>query len=183
MTLKYCGGNSLMAEAVFGWGRQTVARGLGERRTGIMCLGAHAAFSGRQRWEEQHPHVAQALRQLAEAHAQKDPTFRTCLAYTRLTAQAALEALRDQGDGAEQLPSPSPMAAVLKRMGFRRRKVVKAKPQKKSKETDAIFDNIKKRRASHRLRTRHPMEGRWSSDGEDRRVFARGSHPRRPPGP
>ena len=68
MTLKYCGGNSLMAEAVFGWGRQTVARGLGERRTGIICLGAQAAFSGRKRWEEQHPHVAQALRQLAEAH-------------------------------------------------------------------------------------------------------------------
>ena len=57
MTLKYCGGNSLMAEAVFGWGRQTVARGLGERRTGILCLGAQAAFSGRKRWEEQHPHV------------------------------------------------------------------------------------------------------------------------------
>src|SRR2546427_3407795 len=79
MTLKYCGGNFLMAEAVFGWGRQTVALGLGERRTGIMCLGAQAAFSGRKRWEEQHPHVAQALRQLAEAQAQQDPTFRTCL--------------------------------------------------------------------------------------------------------
>ena len=37
------------------------------------------------------------------------------------------------------------MAAVLHRMGFRLRKVVKAKPQKKSKETAAIFDNIKKR--------------------------------------
>jgi len=37
------------------------------------------------------------------------------------------------------------MAAVVNRMGFRLRKVVKAKPQKKIKETDAIFDNIKKR--------------------------------------
>ena len=37
------------------------------------------------------------------------------------------------------------MAQVLNRMGFRLRKVVKAKPQKKIKETDAIFDNIKKR--------------------------------------
>ena len=36
------------------------------------------------------------------------------------------------------------MAEVLNRMGFRLRKVVKAKPQKKLKETDAIFDNIKK---------------------------------------
>lgn len=43
------------------------------------------------------------------------------------------------------MPSPSTMAAVLNRMGFRLRKVVKAKPQKKIKETDAIFDNIKKK--------------------------------------
>jgi len=37
------------------------------------------------------------------------------------------------------------MAEVLNRMGFRLRKVGKAKPQKKIKETDAIVDNIKKR--------------------------------------
>ena len=37
------------------------------------------------------------------------------------------------------------MAAVLHRMGFRLRKVVKAKPQKKSQETEAIFDKIKKK--------------------------------------
>ena len=43
------------------------------------------------------------------------------------------------------MPSPSTMAEVLNRMGFRLRKVVQAKSQKKSKETDAIFDNIKKR--------------------------------------
>src|SRR5882672_11968160 len=110
MTVTYCGGNSLMAEAVFGWGRQTVARGLGERRTGIICLGAQSAFSGRKRWEEQHPQAAQALRQLADAHAQQDPTFRTSVTYTRLTAQAAIQALKEQGYSADQLPSPSTMA-------------------------------------------------------------------------
>ena len=145
MTLKYCGGNPLMAEAVFGWGRQTVALGLAERRTGIMCLGAQSAFSGRKRWEERHPQVAEALHQLADAHAQQDPTFRTSLTYTRLTAKAALEALRAHGYREELLPSPSTMAEVLNRLGFRLRKVVKAKPQRKIKETDAIFANIKKR--------------------------------------
>jgi hypothetical protein len=30
-------------------------------------------------------------------------------------------------------------------MGYRLRKVLKAKPQKKIKATDAIFDNIKKK--------------------------------------
>ena len=145
MTVKDCDGNPLLAETVFGWGRQTVSLGLAERRTGIICLGSQSAFSGRKRWEELHPQAAQALGQLAEAHAQQDPTFRTCLTYTRLTAQAALQALKEQGYRADQLPSPSTMAEVLNRMGFRLRKVVKAKPQKKIKETDAIFDNIKKK--------------------------------------
>jgi Rhodopirellula transposase DDE domain len=158
MTLKYCDGNPLMAEAVFGWGRQTVALGLAERRTGIMCLGAQSACSGRKRWEEQHPQVAQALRQLADAHAQQDPTFRTSLTYTRLTAQAALKALREEGYSEEQLPSPSTMAEVRNRLGFRLRRVVKAKPQKKIKESDAIFDNIKKKMLT-------PCQWQASNDG------------------
>jgi hypothetical protein len=145
MALKYCGGTPLLAETLFGWGRHTVEVGLAERRTGILCLGAQAAFSGRKRWEDTQPEAAAALSRLAEAHAQQDPTFRTTLAYTRLTAKAALEALRVQGYGADQLPSPSTMAEVLNRMGFRLRKVVKAKPQKKLAETDAIFDNIEKK--------------------------------------
>src|SRR5512145_828138 len=152
MALKYCGGNPLLAETTLGWGRHTVEVGLAERRTGIICLGAQSAFSGRKRWEEQHPQVAEALRQLADAHAQQDPTFRTSLTYTRLTAKAALEALREQGYGLAQLPSPSTMAEVLNRMAFRLRKVVKAKPQKKIKETDAIFDNIEKKTNKRRQR-------------------------------
>ena len=145
MAVKYCAGNARLAETVFGWGRHTVALGLAERRTGVMCLGAQSTFSGRKRWEDRHPQVAQALRQLADTHAQQDPTFRTSLAYTRLTAKAARNALREQGYEEDQLPSPSMMAEVLNRMGFRLRTVVKAKPQKKIPETDAIFDNIKKR--------------------------------------
>ena len=145
MTLKYGAGNPLKAEAVWGWGRQTVALGLAEKRSGIICLGAHSVCSGRKRWEEQPPQAAEALWALADAPAQQDPTFRTSLTYTRLTAQAALQALREQGHSAEELPSPSTMAEVLNRMGYRLRKVVKAKPQKKIKETDAIFDNIKKK--------------------------------------
>src|SRR5215831_18764701 len=153
MTLKYCRGNPLLAETTFGWGRHTVEVGLAERRTGIICLGAQAAFSGRHRWEDTHPEVAEALCQLAEAHAQQDPTFRTTLAYTRLTAKSALEALRAQGYGQEQLPAPSTMAAVLNHLGFRLRKVVKAKPQKKIDETDAIFANIEKKIMKRSQRT------------------------------
>jgi len=119
-----------------------------------MCLGAQSAFSGRKRWEDTNPEAADALSRLAEAYAQQAPTFRTTLAYTRLTAQAALEALRAHGYGTDQLPSPSTMAEVLNRMGFRLRKVVKAKPQKKSAETDAIFDNMEKKTSKRQQRRR-----------------------------
>jgi hypothetical protein len=95
------------------------------------------------------PEAAAALYRLAAAHAQQDPTFRTTLAYTRLTAKAALEALRAHGYGTAQLPSPSTMAEVLNRMGFRLRKVIKAKPQKKIAETEAIFENIEKKTKRH----------------------------------
>jgi hypothetical protein len=144
MTVQYCAGNARQAERVFGWGRETLEVGLAERRTGVTCMGAQSAFSGRKRWEDQQPQAAAALRHLAEAQAQQDPTFRTPLAYTRLTAKAAVAALSTQGFDAEHVPAPSTMATVLNRLGFRLRKVLKAKPQKKIAQTDAIFDNIKK---------------------------------------
>jgi hypothetical protein len=112
MTLKYCRGSARLAETILGWSREAVEVGLAEHRTGMRCLGAQSAFSGRKRWEEHAPEAAEALRQLAEAHAQQDPTFRTTLASTRLTAKAAGEALRAPGGSEEQLPSPSTMAEV-----------------------------------------------------------------------
>ena len=87
--------------------------------------------SGASRWEEKQPLAALSLRQIAESHSQQDPTFKTSLAYTRLTAASALEQLKEQGFSQEQLPAPSTMAQILNRMGYRLRKVVKAKPQKK----------------------------------------------------
>jgi hypothetical protein len=81
MTLQDCQGNPLQAETVCGWGRHTGALGWSERRTGILCLGAQAACSGRKRWADRRPEIAAVLRQLADAHAQHAPTFRTTLAY------------------------------------------------------------------------------------------------------
>ena len=135
-----------------------MARGLAERRTGMLCVGAQAADRGRQRWEDTPPQAAQALRQLADAHAQQAPTFRTSLADTRLTAAAALNARSRQGSATDHLPAPSPMATGLHRRGFRRRTVVQAKPPKKRKETAAIFDHIKKK-------TPTPRHGRPSHAG------------------
>jgi hypothetical protein len=160
MTEQYCGGNPRQAERVFGWKRTAVEVGLAERRTGVTGVGGQAAFSGRKRWEDQHPQGAAALRALAEAQAQQDPTFRTTVAYTRLTAQAAIAALRAQGFSKQDVPAPSTMATILNRLGFRLRKVLKAKPQKKIAQTDAIFANLKKRHAGDRRREGQTLERR-----------------------
>jgi len=148
MAVKYCGGNAREAERVFGWGRHTVQLGLHEHRTGVICLGAQAAFCGSRLWEEQYPQVAQALWALVEGHSQQDPTFRTALSYTRLTAAEALKQLRAQGFPEEQLPSPSTMAEVLNRNGYRLRKVLKAKPQKNSRKRRLSSPTSRKRMAS-----------------------------------
>jgi len=164
MTLKYCQGKARLAERVFGWGRDTVQLGLNEQRTGVICLGMQSAYGGDKLWEEKHSEVAQALWTLAELHSQQDPTFRTLLSYTRLTAAEALKQLRAQGFTEDQLPSPSTMAEVLNRNGYRLRKVLKAKPLKKLPETDAIFANIKEK-------DKNPLEGEDSEgDGQVKRL-------------
>ena len=131
MAVKYCSGSARCAEEGFGWSREAVRLGLNEKRTGIVCVGHHA-FCGAKLWEQKHPEVAEALWRLAESHAQQDPTFRTTLSFTRLTAEEARKQLQALGFADEVLPSRSCMSEVLNRNGYRLRPVLKAKPQKKS---------------------------------------------------
>jgi hypothetical protein len=156
-------GNARRAEAVFGWGRQNIAVGLGEKRTGLECRSLHAAFRGRRRWAEQYPEAAAALIELALAQVQQDPTWRTTVSSTRWTAKTAMAGLRQQGSEEAVLPAPSTMAVILHRLGCRLRNVVKSKPLTKVPETEAIFANVKKKDEEA------PSDGtgqRWSVDGK-----------------
>jgi hypothetical protein len=130
MATRYCDGIARRAEDLFGWSRQAVQLGLHEKRCGIVCLGHHEFCCGAKLWEEKHPEVAQALWKLAASHSQQDPTFRTPLSFTRLTAKEALKQLQAQGFVGDERPARSGMSKVLNRNGYRRRPVIKAKPQK-----------------------------------------------------
>src|SRR5215813_2284671 len=145
MALKYCDGNARRAEDIFGWGRHNIAVGLAEKRTGLVCRSLHAAFSGRRRWEERYPEAAEALVDLALAQAQQAPTFRPIVSYTRVTANTAIEGLRQQGREEAILPAPSTRAVILHRLGFRLRHVVKSKPLKQVPQTAAIFAKVTKK--------------------------------------
>ena len=133
IALKYCDGSPRKTETLFGWGRDMVAMGIGEKRTGIRCISAQSSFSGKVRWEDHHPDAAQALCELAEAHAQQDLTFTTEIAFTRLTAEEALKQLRAKGFTDDQLPANGTMAKILNRLGYRLRPVEKTKPKKSSR--------------------------------------------------
>ena len=55
MTLKYCQGRARLAQTVFGWGRENIELGLGEKRTGIICVGLQSAFSTTKCCQEKQP--------------------------------------------------------------------------------------------------------------------------------
>ena len=142
VTRDLCDGNARQAEGRFGWGRATVSKGLQELQQGIRCL-EHFAARGRPRWEEQDPQRAEDLRALVEPHTQADPELKSPRRYTNLTAEETLEQLQiKKGYAQEDLPSARTMRDILNRMGYRLQRIQKAKPLKKTKQTDAIFANI-----------------------------------------
>lgn len=143
MAQKYCNGNARRSEDLFGWGRETVTLGLNEVRSGIECIAALAGRNGKKSWETKYPDAEKCLQEIAEEHSQQDPTFNSTISYTRLTANSAIQELIKRGVKKEELPAPRTMSDILNRMGFRLRKVVKAKPLKKIAETNEIFDNLK----------------------------------------
>ena len=102
MTLKYCQGRARLAQTVFPWGRENMELGLPEKRTGIICVGLQSGFSTAKLCQEKQAVVALSLGQISESDSQQAPTFKTSLAYTRLTATSALEKLKEQGFSQEQ---------------------------------------------------------------------------------
>lgn len=131
VALRYCGGSARKAETTFGWGRDAVRTGLGELRTGIRCLDSYH-LTGRKRTEELCPAIEDHTRRLVEPHSQADPKFQTTLAFTRVTARAVRNALQAQPDVQDFVPSRQTVGRMLNRLGYRLRRVQKARPEKKS---------------------------------------------------
>ncbi len=135
-------GSARRAEAVCGWSRRTVILGLHELRTGITCVDNTAA-RGNRKTEEKWPQLAEDMRSLVEPHRQVDPKFQSPFCSTRMTAKAMRQALIDQKSWQHgQLPCENTIGNILNRLGYRVRRVQKAKPVKRVRETEAIFDHV-----------------------------------------
>jgi hypothetical protein len=131
MAHTYCGGSARHAETTFGWGRDAVHTGLNELRSGIRCVEAFES-RGRKATEECHPELEAYIRRLVDPHAQADPKFQTPFAYTRVTARAVRGARLAVPELAGKVPSRQTVGDLLNRLGYRLRRVLKARPQKRS---------------------------------------------------
>jgi hypothetical protein len=142
VAIELCGGSARHAERRFGWGRDTVEKGLNELQHGVRCLENFAA-RGRQRSEQKDPQLAADIRAIVEPHTHADPELKSPRRYTNLSAAEVRHALIAKGYSEEQLPSERTMRDILNRMNYRLKRIQKGKPLKKTKETDAIFANVK----------------------------------------
>ncbi len=142
VAVELCSGNARQAERRFGWGRETVEKGLHERHTGIRCLEDFVA-RGRQRVEDRDQRLAADIRAIAEPHSYADPALKSSRRYTNLSAAEVRTALIARGHAEADLPAERTMRNILNRMNYRLKRIRKGVPLKKVKETDAIFANVR----------------------------------------
>src|SRR3954451_23267793 len=138
-----CGGSPRAAERRFGWGRGRVEEGLPEAGSGLRCVEIFAANGAVPR-EVKDPQLAADIRAVVEPHTQADPELKSSRRYTNLSAKEVLDALKAQkGYTDDRLPKERTMRDILNRMGYRLKRIQKAKPLKKTEDTNAVFANVK----------------------------------------
>lgn len=138
-----CDGSPRKTEARFGWGRETIAKGLEEQsQQEPLPVPAPTSPRGRQRSEQANPQLAVDIRLIVEPHTHSDPELKSERQYTNLSAGEVRQALLNKGYEADQLPSERTLRDILNRMNYRLKRIQKGKPLKKTEETDAIFDNV-----------------------------------------
>ena len=87
------------------------------------------------------------IRLIVEPHTHTDPELKTERRYTNLSAAEVRQALLDRGYSEQEVPSERTMRNILNRMNYRLKRIQKGKPLKKTKDTDAVFENVKAVRA------------------------------------
>src|SRR3954466_10494657 len=96
VTRELCGGRPPLAERRFGWGRETVEKGLHELRSGMRCREDFAA-KGRKRSEEKDPQLAADIRAIVEPRSYADPELKSSRRYSNLSAAEVRDALVQKG--------------------------------------------------------------------------------------
>ena len=144
ITRTYLASNVRKAETIFGWNRKSGSLGLKELSSGFTCY-VDIHERGNKPMEEKKEKLEQDIKELIEPKTQVDPQFRSALKYVNLTARNIRELLVEvKHYKTQELPKKRSINNLLNRLGYTLKRVQKTKPLKKIKETDAIFENLKK---------------------------------------
>ena len=149
--LALCDKNPRKTEERFGWGRETVAKGLRElKRNKPEPSPAEGKHRGRLSSEQKNPQLAIDIRLIVEPHTHCDPELKSSRLYTNFSAAEVREALLEKGYDQSKVPSERTLRDILNRMNYRLKRIQKGKPLKKSEDTDAIFNNVHAARDQYR---------------------------------
>lgn len=124
-------GGARFAEQELGWNRRTIRKGITELTNGISIADSFR-LRGRKPIEHKLPNLLSDIRFLVEPHSQTDPSFKTTKLYTRISAAKIRSLLIEQkGYSPEELPCAETIRTRLNQMGYKLKRVIKGKPQKK----------------------------------------------------
>jgi len=111
-------GGQRQAERELGWSRKVNSKGRHELDSGVRCIDACNA-RGRKRVEEHLPNLLADIAAIVDGQSQTDPSFKSTRLYTRLSAAAVRQALREQkGYTDAELPSEETIRGRLNRLGY-----------------------------------------------------------------
>jgi len=151
VTIRLCEGNARQAEEQFGWGRETVKKGMQELQQGCVIADKNVKARGPVRSEDRNPQLAKDLREIVEPKTQTDPELKTTRRYTNFSAGEVRNALiHDKGWSPEDVPAERTLRTILNRMNYRLKRIQKGRPLKKTEDTDTIFENVQAVKAASR---------------------------------
>ena len=101
---------------------------------------------GRKKLIEKYSSLKEDITKVIENYLSTDPRFKTEKQYVNMTVKEIKKQLIETGKYQENSFSNSSLNNILNSMDYGLKKVQKTKPLKKIEETDAIFDNVNKKK-------------------------------------
>jgi hypothetical protein len=124
-------GGQIKAERELGWDRKTIIKGKREIESGFTCIDN---FSGRGRKSslEHFPNLKEDITIIVNPICQTDPTFRTQNLYSPISANEVRRRLIENMEyDPEKIPTARTISTIMNKLGFKLKKVAKAKVKKK----------------------------------------------------
>ena len=119
VTLELLDGNARKAEREFGWGRETVRKGIRELTTKIRCIDNYSG-RGNKRTEDRFPGLAEDIKAILDPDGDLNPEFHAYFVQKKITAKAVRQILvREFGYADDQLPNENTIGTILVRLGYR----------------------------------------------------------------